>query len=213
MAAVVVGRHLQFGFGTKKQEYPEGALRFIQTVNLQGNLYNSGSLGGYLAFFITPERKIFQYNHHTVFGDTAYYVKNPRELQRWDINYALVDTKGELDNLFPSTRWAQVYRDTAALLLLRRAPENQAVIDRYETQYFEPHKESQPGMRALAANAATYPRLMMEMGKYLAFRTDPNAEKLFCEFMHAANSTSLSSERRAGLLAMAGAHNPALATC
>ena len=204
---------LQFGFGTKTQEYPEGALRFIQTVNLQGNLYNSGSLGGYLAFFITPERKIFQYNHHTVFGDTAYYEKNPRELQRWDINYALVDTKGELDNLFPSTRWAQVYRDTAALLLLRRAPENQAVIDRYEVQYFEPHKESQPGMRALAANAAAYPRLMMEMGNYLAFRADPNAAKLFCEFIHATNNTALSSERRAGLLAIAGAHNPALASC
>ena len=204
---------LQFGFGTKTQEYPEGALRFIQTLNLQGNLYNSGSLGGYLAFFITPERKIFQYNHHTVFGDTAYYIKNPRELQRWDINYALVDTKSELDNLFPSTRWAQVYRDTAALLLLRRTPENQVVIDRYEVQYFDPHKESRPGISALAANAAAYPRLLMEMGNYLAFRADPNAANLFCEFMHAANSPALSSERRAGLLAIAGAHNPTLASC
>jgi len=204
---------IRFGFGTKALEYPEGAVHFIQTVNLRGNLYNSGSLGGYLAFFITPARKIFQYNHHTVFGDTAYYVKNPRELQRWNINYALADTKDELDSLFPSTRWAQVYRDSSAVLLLRRAPENQAVIDHYEVLHFDPHKDAWPQMRELALNPAAYPRLMMEMSNYLTYRAHPDAAKLFCELMYSANSTSLSNERRTGLLVTAGVYNPELATC
>ncbi len=204
---------LRFGFGTQAPEYPAGAIRFIQTVNLQGNLYNSGSLGGYLAFFITPQRKIFQYNHHTVFGDTTYYVKNPRELQRWNVNYALVDTKDEMNNLFPATRWAHVYRDNRALLLLRRAPENQAVIDRYEVLYFEPHKESPPRMRALASDPAVYPRLMMEMANHLAYSHRPDIAELFCELMHSANGASLSNERRMGLLATAGEYNPALAAC
>ena len=204
---------LRFGFGSSAQDYPEGAVRFMQTVNLQGNLYNSGSLGGFLAFFITPERKIFQYNHHTVFGDTAHYVTNPRELQRWNINYALVDAKNELDNLFPSTRWAQVYRDTAAVLLLRRAPENQAIIDRYEVLYFDPHKETWPRLLELAANPAVYPRLIMEMANYLTYSSHPDAAKLFCEFMFSANSAFLSNERRAGLLSSAAVFNPELAVC
>jgi len=204
---------VRFGLGTRPLEYPEGAVRFIQTVNLRGNMYNSGGLGGYLAFFITPERKIFQYNHHTVFGDTAYYVKNPRELQRWNINYAIVNSKNELDNLFPSNRWAQVFRDTTALLLVRRAPENQAVIDRYEVLYFDPHKESWPRMRALASNPAVYPRLVMEMASYLNFRAHPDAANLFCEFLDSTNNTFLSSERRARLLVAAAVYNPSLATC
>ena len=204
---------LQFGFGTKAQEYPEGAVRFIQSVNLQGNLYNSGSLGGYLAFFITPERKIFQYNHHTVFGDTTYYIQNPRALKRWNINYAMVDTKGELDNLFPSTRWAQVYRDSTAVLLLRRAPENQAVIDRYEVLYFDPRLEAWPRMREFAAHPAVYPRLVMEMANYLSYRTHSDAANLFCELLYSANSVSLSSERQAGLLATVGRYNPTLGVC
>ena len=204
---------LGFGFGTKEQEYPQGAVRFIQAAHLEGNLYNSGSLGGYLAFFITPKRKIFQYNHHTVFGDTAHYVKYPSELQRWNINYAIVDTKNELDNLFPSTRWAQVYRDTSAVVLVRRAPENQAVIDRYEVVYFDPHKESWPKMRELALNPSVYPRLVMEMANYLSYSAHPGAAKLFCELMYSANSLSVSNERRAGLLILAGVYNPSLATC
>ncbi len=149
-----------------------------------------------------------------MFGDTLYYAKNPRELQRWNINYALIDTKTELDNLFPPAGWAQIYRDSTALLLLRRAPENQAKIERYEVFYFDPHKESWPRMRAWADNPTVYPRLMMEMANYLAYSTHPEAAQLFCEFIHSANSLSfLSNARRDDLLATATAYNPSLAMC
>lgn len=160
-----------FGFSLNELLTPAGSTRFIQDMGLKGNMYNNANLGGYLSFYLAPVRPIFQYNMPPIFGDTTRYVKNPRELEQWHVNYALAGSAGELTRLFPSTHWAWVYSDYVSTLVVRRTPQNQALIDEYEIQYFSP-EQSLVDYHALVANSRVYPRLAFEMGVYLAYMKD-----------------------------------------
>lgn len=111
--------------------YPVGSLRFVQTMGINGNYYNSGNLGGYLSFYAAPERKIFQYNM-PLFIEAGNSIDS-RKLALWNINYAFVAQEKELRYLFPINKWALVYRDPHVALVLRRTPQNQALILQYET--------------------------------------------------------------------------------
>jgi hypothetical protein len=150
---------------------PVGAVRFILANNVQGNLYNSGDVGGYLSYALYPARRIFQFNHHYVFGDTLRYVRRPEELRTWNIAYAVVSMAEEVKRLFPRAAWAPVYREPTMLLVLRRTPENAALIARYEIRYFSPLL-SDDALFAIAGNPLARGRLVTEMKDYLRFRSD-----------------------------------------
>ncbi len=169
-----------FGLAVSDDYTPLGSLRFVEDVGLAGNLYNSGNFGGYLAFFAAPQRPIFQYNHHTVFGDTTRFLAQPGELASWGINYAIVGLPAELDILFPRAQWARVYREGPAVVVLRRTAANQALIQRYEQLYFHPAR-APAELRALARRPASYQRLLEEMADYLAYREDAPLAALFAE--------------------------------
>ena len=172
----------------------------MKDVGLHGNLYNSGDFGGYLSFHLPPERKIFQYNHHTVFGDTLYYLVHPQELDRWNINYAVIAHGPERRVLFPPQQWALLYSEPVAMLLLRRTPENAALIERYEIRYFEQLHLNYDDVVRLANDPAIYPRLMHEMATYLSYRSDPLIAEVFAQFIGAPH-TSLGLGERLNLLA------------
>ncbi|MBI3776106.1 MAG: hypothetical protein HY273_11245 [Gammaproteobacteria bacterium] len=182
-----------FGYRISDEFLPAGSVRFIQDVNLPGNLYNSGHFGGYLAFFITPQRRIFQYNHHTVFGDTNRYLDHPEELARWNINYAVVGSPAELERLFPITEWARIYREPSAVVVLRRTAENSALIERYEIFSFHPMLPAAV-LRTMAQRPQSYARLMYEMATYLTYREDTPMTDLFAELLF-LNSAMTNAER------------------
>lgn len=193
---------LGFGHHVIEDGFPVGAMRFVKDIGLNGNLYNSGDFGGYLAFHFAPERKIFQYNHHTVFGDTRYYLDHPQELERWNINYALITHGAERRVLFPPERWALLYSEPVGMLLVRRTPGNTPLIERYEIRYFEPLRLNYDDLARLTHNPAVYPRLMQEMATYLKYRNDPLIANVFAEFISAPHA-SLPLEDRLNLLAKA----------
>ena len=173
---------LAFDWHESKDFYPVGSVNFIKSQGIIGNLYNSGNLGGYLAFRITPERKIFQYNMGRVFGDPFYFVEHPERLKKWNINYAIVDTESELTTLFPEQEWAEVYRDAAAILLVKRTAQNEKLIRQYEIHYFYPVL-SNASLRARANDAEILPRLAEEMGDSLAYRRDDRIAALWAEIL------------------------------
>ena len=197
---------LGFGYHVIEDGFPTGALRFVKDVGLHGNLYNSGDFGGYLSFHLPPERKIFQYNHHTVFGDTRYYLDHPQELDRWNINYAVIAHGAEQRVLFPPQQWALLYSEPVAMLLLRRTPENAALIERYEIRYFEPLHLNHDDVARLANDPAIYPRLMHEMATYLSYRSDPLIAEVFAQFIGAPHA-SLARVERLNLLASVSSFN------
>lgn len=173
---------LKFGYDVDESFYPVGAVNFIKAQNLTGNLYNSGNLGGYLSYNITPERKIFQYNMGRVFGDPFYFVGHPESLLKWDINYAIVDTEAEIEVLFDEQDWAEVYRDEASILVVRRIPQNEAMIRQNEIHYFYPVL-SDASFRARARDPQILPRLVEEMGDSLAYRHDDRIAVLWGEML------------------------------
>ncbi len=197
---------LGFGYHVIEDGFPAGAVRFVKDLGVRGNLYNSGDFGGYLAFQLAPERKIFQYNHHTVFGDTRYYLDHPQELERWNINYALIAHGAERGVLFPPQHWALLYSEPVGMLLLRRAPENAALIERYEIRYFEPLRLNYDDLSRLASDPAIYPRLMQEMATYLRYRNDALIADVFARFITTPQA-ALPFAERLNLLASASNFN------
>ena len=201
-----VGPHTpqSFGYRVSDELLPAGSVRFIEEVNLQGNLYNSGGFGGYLAFFLAPQRRIFQYNHHTVFGDTLRYLDHPEILEQWRINYAVVGTPVELDRLFPVSQWARVYREPSAVVVLRRIAHNSALLEKYEIVYFHP-LATPASIRQTAQRPKVYPKLMHEMATYLSCRQDVPMADLFADLLFM--NDALSGAERIDLLQHASRFN------
>jgi len=172
---------LAFGYRMDESFFPVGAVNFIKEQKLAGHLYNSGNLGGYLSYRITPERKIFQYNI-SVFGDPFYFVRHPDDLVKWNIGYAIVDTESEMSTLFPEQDWAAVYHDEAAALMVRRTPQNAALIREHEAHYFNP-AFSDANLLERAGDPEILPVLAEEMGDYLAYREDDRISAVWSEIL------------------------------
>ena len=172
---------LAFGYRMDESIYPVGAVNFIREQKLSGHLYNSGNLGAYLSYRITPERKIFQYNI-SVFGDPFYFVSHPDDLAKWNIGYAIIDTESEMSTLFPEQDWAAVYHDEAAVLMVRRTPQNQALIREHEAHYFNP-AFSDASLFARARDPEVLPVLAEEMGDNLAYRENDRIAAVWAEIL------------------------------
>ena len=173
---------LSFGYQMDESIYPVGAVNFIRENKLSGHLYNSGNLGGYLSYRITPARKIFQYNMGRVFGDPLYYVSHPSELKKWHIDYAIVDTGEEIEALFPDEEWAIVFHDEASVLLVRRTSGNAGLITQHEVRYFNP-VYSAASLLEQAKDPEVLPKLTAEMGDYLDFRKDQRIAKVWAKIL------------------------------
>lgn len=193
-----------FGYHVSDEFLPAGSVRFVEDTNLGGNLYNSGKFGGYLAYFITPERKIFQYNHHTVFGDTTRFTRDPSELEKWNINYAIIGDPAELERTFPIAEWARVYREAPAVVVVRRALENADFISRHEISVFHPMLSAEQ-LRRVARQPESFLRLIYEMALYLAYREDSSAADVFSELVFYRDDVS--NAERAELLRHAARFN------
>ena len=183
---------LAFGYQMDESIYPVGAVNFIRENHLIGNLYNSGNLGGYLSYYITPERKIFQYNMGRVFGDPLYYVRHPDELEKWHIDYAIVDSADELGTLFPDEQWAVVYHDEASVLTVRRTPQHAELIAQHEVYVFNPVL-SAASLLERANDPEVLPILAVEMGDYLDYRKDKRIAKIWARIL--ASHAELRNDR------------------
>ncbi len=161
----------RWGWSELSDFNPAGSVRFVIDNAIGGNLYNSGNVGGYLSFFITPQRRIFQYNHHTVFGNTVRFLRNPQELNPWNINYGIVSLPNELKVLFPRSEWARVFVEPSAAVVLRRTDANREFILRYEPRYFHPQLAREK-LLAMARDPGARSRLITEMADYLRYRED-----------------------------------------
>ncbi len=125
---------LSFGYEINERFIPTGATEFIFRSGLKGNMFNPGHFGGCLAYFLYPERKIFMYNHHMVFGDLPIILSNPDFVERYGIEYAVLDrnTRGDpVTHLFTTGRWALLYFDDLSLVVAKRNGVNEPAIQQY----------------------------------------------------------------------------------
>ena len=180
------------GWHVDEQYFPAGSARFVEEMNLQGNMFNSGHIGGYLAWIMFPERKIFHYNNGATFGDTYRYSGRPDLLAPFAIEYAFIAHQDEFA-LFPANQWAQVYRDPGAVLVVKRTERHAELIRQFELRYFHPMM-TRTQFDEVSRRPGALPRLLDEMAIYLAFRED---SRIAAEFTRLAQRDPVSRDRMA----------------
>jgi hypothetical protein len=111
--------------------YPIQAVRYLQRHPIQGRMFNEYDSGGYLAWAIAPEHKVFidgrgdVYERAGVFSDYINIMNlSPNALavlQSYRIKFCLIAPDGALATLLSSSSgWRQVYKDKISAIFVRK---------------------------------------------------------------------------------------------
>lgn len=188
-----------YGTGVNEKVFPVSSVRFINDVKLPGNMYNSDKFGGYLAYFLDPQFKIFHYNHPKIFDALENYVHHPESRQKWNINYAIVGREDEFA-MFVNDGFVPIYFEPSASVLIRNNEANRPIIERYKSRYFSASYDIQK-LAKTASHPMAYPVVMREIATSLKYRTDPTLAQLFGQLIMNPNDYLPVDERIALLLA------------
>ena len=150
---------------------PVGSARFLVEAAPQGALYHPCSFGGYFAFRLYPERRIFSYCHHTLFADLVPTLVDGSFRDRYGITLAVVNDPFELQAFFGPPGWVPVYLEPSAVVMARAVPENAALIATHGIRYFNANA-SDEALESLASQPAVLPALAREVAASLRFRHD-----------------------------------------
>ncbi len=163
-AGFLVGRA---GLGIDERFIPVRALDFIVDVKPPGKLFNDMNTGGYAAWRLWPERRIFIDGRNEVFVEVQRrYRRAERDQKLWaemlddfQIGHALISYRNPMDRVtlvdrqsgrrravnrpfaasrFPRQTWALVFWDDTAMVYLRRSAEAAATIAEHESAHVFP---------------------------------------------------------------------------
>ena len=112
--------------------FSPGAIDFIRREGLRGPVFNSNNLGGYLAFKLYPDVRIFQDSRLQAYPPDHFrrILRASESPQEWQALVAPVDwavlSRPRPDALsgvgrFPAAEWASVFRDEAIEIVVRRS--------------------------------------------------------------------------------------------
>jgi hypothetical protein len=184
-----------FRLGINENYFPVGSARFVVENNIGGRMFNSDRYGGYLAYFLAPARPIFHYNHPSIFRHIYGYLHNPAERMKYGITYAIVARDDEVQ-MYQRDGFVPVYWEPTAMVLLKPSLENRPLIQRYAIKNFEPLLNAAQ-FRAIASDPKAFPRLIVEISDYLAFREDKRIAAIFAELLQRPEVPFSGMQRRA----------------
>ncbi len=196
-------RYDSLGLGISADAFPVGSARFVQAAKLTGNMYNTDRYGGYLAYYLFPERKIFHYNHHMLFNALERYVHKPESRAGWRINYAIIGRSDEWD-MFTKDGFVPVYWEATGAVMIKKTDENREVIKRYGIRYFSPVM-ARDEFYQQAKNPAIMPVLAREISDYLAQREDHEKAGILVDML--TNQSIIPAVTSIELLARAEPYN------
>ena len=152
---------LGIGTGLQKFTYPENAVNFLKNEMLlkrtNGNLYNTYNFGGYLIWAFQPH-KVFidgRLEPYAIGENKAFdaYWSNfeggdswRQTVEKYGITVALmtlphtdgVKVYNDSQKMFPSENWALVYYDDVSIIYVKRNPEINDFIRKYEYKIINP---------------------------------------------------------------------------
>jgi hypothetical protein len=129
-------RFEQLGVGSNFLETPEmfspEAVAFIRSAGLQGNVFNSNNLGGYLIWNLYPQVRVFQDSRFQSYPPQhfANIIGAYQSQSEWDklvagVDWAVLTLQRSTPltgaGRFPPEQWAPVYRDNAVAIVVRRS--------------------------------------------------------------------------------------------
>lgn len=149
--------------------FPVRACRFIQSVGLEGTMYNTYQWGGYIQWTCGPSRKTFMDGRYLSYPlavqesnaltdllqrDDAHVWE--QRLASYGIDYAVSDyiesfwKVGEeksrfpevlfFERLFPMKNWALIFWDDTSLVFVRRIPRWASLINAHEYRALKPYR-------------------------------------------------------------------------
>jgi hypothetical protein len=129
-------RFEQLGVGSNFLEIPEmfspEAVAFIRSAGLQGAVFNSNNLGGYLIWNLYPQVRVFQDSRFQSYPPQhfANIIGAYQSQSEWDklvagVDWAVLTLQRSTPltgaGRFPPEQWAPVYRDNAVVIVVRRS--------------------------------------------------------------------------------------------
>ncbi len=140
----------QFGFGANRNLLPFGAVNFLRSNRISGNILNEMDWGGFLAHQLFPDNRVFMHNRIDAMGDAFFEIYFDLIAGRpgWDAtlrDYQVdvvvmswwLATRAPLTiRLTASPHWHLVYKDDQALVYVRDKKEfhNLIQIFAYKTE-------------------------------------------------------------------------------
>lgn len=161
-----------FGYEVNDLLLPVGATRFIEQTGLKGNMYNPGHFGGYLAYYLYPEWRIFIYNHHVAFGNFPSVIEHKNLTEDYNIQFAVLERYWGNSQSYGATfnpeLWIPVFWDNSAVIVVKNIPANYSFIEQYRLRFFLPDTSEQT-IKAYESNPAILPVFIKEVSRCLAF--------------------------------------------
>jgi|Deesub1362A_J573_1020465.scaffolds.fasta_scaffold00004_416 tetratricopeptide (TPR) repeat protein len=140
-----------FGSGKKEGVFPDGAINFLEEHNIQGNGFNTITVGSYM-LWRCPERKVFIDGRLVASRefqeDYAKAIKTSEGFAAvdrvYDFNYALIDYNLKYKWRFPlhlnwNPRWVPVYWDNTAVVYLKNKADNRSIIRKFGYRVVRPN--------------------------------------------------------------------------
>jgi len=132
--------------------FPERAVQFLEREKPPGNVFNGYSLGGYLTWRLYPEYRDYIDSRALPFGPELFFraydlAAEPPDSEAWTheaeargINTILAPISRyhgmtvfpQLHNFCHSKTWTPVYMDEVSVVILRRTPATNAIVDRLQ---------------------------------------------------------------------------------
>jgi tetratricopeptide (TPR) repeat protein len=178
------------GFGTGLGWWePQAAAEFVAREHLPGNLFNTYNTGGYLVWTLGPQYPDYIDGRAIPFGLQALpheqqllatSLDSPewqQEADHYNINFMILPVEGyeipmqQLPDLCSASNWRPVYLDELAIVLLRRTPQTQPLVDRLQISCATASLTGMP----LDHTAASFPRWVNAAYVLLALHRDSEA--------------------------------------
>ncbi|MGC2109764.1 MAG: tetratricopeptide repeat protein [Candidatus Korobacteraceae bacterium] len=130
--------------------FPQHAAEFVERENLPGEIYNTYDDGGYLLWKLGPKYRDYFDGRAIPFGTERFEREGQllaapidslvwlEEADRFSINTLILPfassefTYDQLKDFCSSTKWRPVYLDDVAMVMVRRKPETEDLIQRFE---------------------------------------------------------------------------------
>jgi hypothetical protein len=151
--------------------FSPGLPAFVKATGLRGPVFNSMNLGGYLAWELYPDTRIFQDGRLQAVppGHFLSIIRASRSQPEWNTLAAAVDwavlslpRPNQLSGAgqFPAAEWASVFWDEAVEVLVRRGGRFGPLVEHYEYALLRP--ESDPFVLAERLKGPDGARLLAE---------------------------------------------------
>ncbi|MFA4920092.1 MAG: hypothetical protein WC581_12710 [Thermodesulfovibrionales bacterium] len=171
---------------------PEGTVDFVEENKLEGNMLNTATYGGYIAWRLYPWKKTFidtRWLNYTVQQEFAWIAntveslsgkeptkgKKPlwkRLLKNYDINFVVIETLDVYGNvpkllltLTEDDDWAPVYAEPMAFVFIRNIPKNSTIIEKFRLQKDQVYSTVIMVAAQMAIYKQSNPKYLTTLGK------------------------------------------------